>query len=85
MKKLITTALTLAAFTLLLFNTSCGTTTPKEPEKKTTEIKADTARKDTVKAQAYVCPMGPQCGQGPSPGKCPSCGMEMKQNPDITK
>jgi hypothetical protein len=85
MKKLITTAFTLAAFTLLLFNTSCGNHTPKEPEKKTTEIKADTAHKDTLKSQAYVCPMGPQCGQGPSAGKCPSCGMEMKQNPDITK
>jgi hypothetical protein len=68
--------------------TSCNTSS-KEPVK-STEVKADSIKKeitpkDTIKVQAYVCPMGPQCGQGDKPGKCPSCGMELKENPAFKK
>jgi hypothetical protein len=69
----------------LLICSSCNTPVVKESEKKETEIKADTAHKDTVAAKAYVCPMGPQCGQGDSAAKCPSCGMDMKANPEFKK
>jgi rubrerythrin len=59
----------------------------KEEKKKEMILNADTvkAQKDRIKVQAYVCPMGPQCGQGDKPGKCPSCGMDLKQNPDYKK
>ncbi len=72
----------LAVGTLLFFNSSCNVK-PKETETKTAEIKAGVSATDSVKAKAYVCPMGPQCGQSDSAGKCASCGMELKKDPNF--
>jgi hypothetical protein len=70
---------------LVLFYLTACNTTPKEPVQ-TPEIKAAApAPEDTMKLKAYVCPMGPTCGQGDSAGKCPSCGMDMKANPKFKK
>jgi hypothetical protein len=52
--------------------TACGGSSDK-PKNETTPT-------DSTKATAYVCPMGPQCGKGDQPGKCPGCGMEMVKN-----
>ncbi len=84
MKKHILSSVSICSLFLLIF-TSCSGPASHEPQKTTPELKTDTTRKDTTRAQAYVCPMGPQCGQADTAGKCPSCGMEMKPNPDFKK
>jgi hypothetical protein len=84
MKKLFFTSACILSFSLLILNTSCGNK-QADDSKKVPEFKADTSRKDTVKAQAYVCPMGATCGQGNEPGKCPSCGMTLVENKDFKK
>jgi rubrerythrin len=86
MKKAILSIFVLAGFSVLVLNSSCNSKA-KEEKKEEMNIKADsvTSHRDSVKVQAYVCPMGPQCGQGDKPGKCPSCGMDLKENPDFKK
>jgi|GEM_PF-1903620 hypothetical protein len=69
----------------LLYFPSCNGSTVKEDKAKEPEAKSAPTPEDTMKLKAYVCPMGPQCGQGDSAGKCPSCGMDMKANPKFKK
>jgi hypothetical protein len=80
MNRLFFSLLTGLAFTtVVLSSVSCN---PKPPpaEIKTVELKSDTSSRQALKAKAYVCPMGMQCGQSDSAGKCPSCGMELKKD-----
>jgi hypothetical protein len=80
MKKLALSIASTLLFSLLIFSSCNNPSTPKEPVTKS-EMKTDSVKKDTVHSKAYVCPMGPQCGEGDTAGKCASCGMELKQNP----
>ena len=58
--------------------------TSKDPAviKKIQESAVEHFKKDPTTAKAhkhhYVCPMG--CGSSDKPGKCPKCGMEMKED-----
>ncbi|MFI5148617.1 MAG: heavy metal-binding domain-containing protein [Bacteroidia bacterium] len=77
---------TLLCTSFLFYLTACNTTPPKENQVKVPEVKATApAVSDTIQLKAYVCPMGPECGQSDTAGKCPSCGMDMKANPKIKK
>jgi hypothetical protein len=81
--RIFTSALILCAAILLV--SSCNNPSSKENAVKEPDAKATAAPQDTLKLKAYVCPMGPQCGQSDTAGKCPSCGMEMKANPKAKK
>jgi hypothetical protein len=84
MNKTIFSALSILGLATILFSSSSCNTKPQDSDTKVVEIKADLSKTDSaaVKAKAYVCPMGPQCGQSDSAGKCTSCGMEMKKDPN---
>jgi hypothetical protein len=89
MKKVLVSVGALLVLSLIFLNSCNNPSSTKESTKEANSpvpSKADTTKKDsTHAAQAYVCPMGPQCGQGDKAGKCPSCGMDMKENPDFKK
>jgi hypothetical protein len=87
MSRIFFSACAVLALTMILFtNESCNPKQQPAVEVKTAEIKADTSSKEPMlKAKAYVCPMGMQCGQSDSAGKCESCGMELKKDPDFQK
>lgn len=63
---------------------ACGEAKKDEsaPQQENTTTPADSTHSNdsTAHAAAYVCPMGPECGTGEAPGKCPSCGMELVEN-----
>lgn len=74
-KQLLYLSAALVLLTGITAATACGGK-KEEPKQNETAPSTDT----TSKASAYVCPMGPQCGKGDAPGKCPGCGMEMVKN-----
>ena len=75
-KNILLFATTFTLFSAALALSSCGGST----EKKDQPNETNPVSKDSTKATAYVCPMGPECGKGETAGKCPSCGMDMVQN-----
>ena len=84
MRKIISITALCCALSLLFTVSSCNSPA-KDENKKEIAPAVDTVhvKKDSIRAQAYVCPMGSQCGQGPKAGKCPNCGMEMKPDPEF--